>query len=152
MPITRARAEAVLVDRCGPWMVKATMDVTFDGANPSLNESLRQGLTQSGYTVADPFLVTDADLAALDVANDLDEFLDRAELRVLRTVQTRLVKVTTMVEAVQVLNSDLIRGIDAVVKEKTAQVKASWGLPGGKLSSGVLSLDFAQAAPGCEGE
>src|SRR5438094_318633 len=110
MPITRAYVESVMVDRCDPLMGKAGLAVTTVGTNARLNDPIRQGLALMGVAVADPTLVADADLAGLE-PDRLDEFLDRTELRVLKTIQRNLKSPTTQVSGLMVYSSDLLRHV-----------------------------------------
>lgn len=87
MAVTRANAEAVLINRLAVLMNEASLDsTTVDGTNADLNDALCTALRDMGGTVTDITNIADADLAVLAEA-DYNQFLDRAELRTLETVE-----------------------------------------------------------------
>ncbi len=142
--VTRAQVETILVARCGPWMKEVSMAETTDGTNADLTDPIRRALLLCGGTLASPVAVTDADLATVDADERLDELLDRAELRIMQTVQRRLRKTSVLVVgAVQTYKSDLLRAINDIVRQLTSDMKQTWGL-GGSSGVGVLYWGTAE--------
>lgn len=149
MAITRAAVEGVLVGRCGPWMTRVGMAVTTAGANGDLTDALRLALGEMGRSPADPLVIGDSELA-FAVGSLLDELLDRAELRVLRTVQRRFVKVDLQVDTIRQGWGDLHTEIARAVKDQEERVRRAWGpgqTAGGTLASSVLAGGFQESWP-----
>lgn len=80
--------ESILLSRLGlpgGFLDLLGIDLAATGSNPALNDPLRQALRRMGFAIADPSAVSDADVAAVPAARE-DEFLARAEIRLLETV------------------------------------------------------------------
>ena len=138
MPLTLAQLETMLVARAGPLMARATMDVTTAGANPSLVDPLRSALGQMGVTVADPAAITDADLVTIG-QDRLDELLDRAELRVLKTILRRLNQPDFTIPGPISIRS-LWRQVESAINQMEREIRDSWGIAGGGVA--VVGLDL----------
>lgn len=134
----RADVEKILVDRCGPYMVKAGMAVNFDGLNADLDDPLRVGWLASGLELAGNPTATDALLAPLP-DSILDEVLDRAEYATFTKIQTR--RKTTSVQitgSIQTYDSDLLRQINEILKRLKADILEKWGPPQTGNQSGLV--------------
>lgn len=143
MTITRAQAEAVLVNRCGPFLEAAGLAVTTAGANADLDDVLRRTLALMGFAPA-AIVAADSDLSALDTSPLVEEFLDRAELRALETCQGRLADPSLMVEGlIQVQQADAGRACTEAIRARAAALLRTWGDVGAGSTLGVQSVSFA---------
>lgn len=119
MTITRANAEAELVSRAKKKMELIGLVVTTVGTNADLNSPLAAGLRGLGIVPASPITVSDADFTTLGDA-DLDEFFDRAELRLLENIHGSidLVDITSgpQKESLGQLATQLEKSIDSKQK------------------------------------
>ena len=152
--LTRSQYESLAVDECGPWMLKASMAVTADGTNASLNAPLRKALAGMGVAAADPTAVTDDDLAAIDFAADGEEFNARLTLAVLETCQTRIARSDALVEGVQSLHSPMMKALAQIVDGRRAALLADFGpglATGGLVSAGAVGLG-STAEDECDGD
>src|SRR5688500_1941665 len=84
MSVKRTQVEQELVSRAKNKMALVGMAVTADGLNTSLDSPIATALRKMGFAV--DLVADDNDLAALP-SEKLDEFLDRAELRLLENIQ-----------------------------------------------------------------
>lgn len=143
MTLTRAQAEAVLVNRCGPFLEAAGLAVTTAGTNADLNDVIRRTLALMGYAPA-TIVAADSDLALLITSDLVEEFLDRAEVRALETCQGRLADPSLMVEGlIQVQSADVGRAVTAALAARTAAVRLAWGDAGAGSALGVQPVSFA---------
>ena len=141
MTITRANAEAELVSRASKKMVLVGMAVTTAGSNASLQSPLSTALRKMDLTASSP--VTDVDLSALD-DDQIDEFYDRAELRLLENILGNIdltdIRVGERQESLGQLATQLEKAIDA----KTKKLEKEYGAGVGSIETGVISLNFQQ--------
>lgn len=143
MILTRAQAEAVLVNRCGPFLEAAGLAVTTVGTNADLDDILRRTLALMGYAPT-TIVTADADLIDLSTSALIEEFLDRAEVRALETCQGRLADPSLMVEGlIQVQSADVGRAVTAALSARTAAVRIAWGEAGTGSTLGVQPISFA---------
>lgn len=148
MSITRAQAEAMIVGRVASWLAKAKLSTAVDGTNPDMNDPMRRALAALGLGVSDPAAVADADFAAL-TDEDLDEFLDRAELAAMKRVRGNFTKTSVMVTgAVQTYTSDLLRQLAAIIPQMEADIQRDWGSAFGSLSVHMLDNATAETLDG----
>lgn len=89
MALTRANAEVVIVNRVGGLMEFVGLAVTFMGANEDLNGPLSWAARRMDLSLASPVTVTDSELSGLS-DDDIDDFLDLAEYRILENIQGQL--------------------------------------------------------------
>ena len=82
---SRAQVEQILVARDGPLMSAAGMIIAYTGINTDLNDPIAHGVRMLGGTVANPVLVTDADVDTVSLVY-YDQLLDRCELRLLENL------------------------------------------------------------------
>lgn len=139
--ITRLKAEVSLIARAGRKMDLVGMNISATGTNESLNDPLGMALLGMGLNVADLASVTDTDLAAIE---DIPQFLDRAELRLLETIAGNidLVNITTGPRSEAL--SDLSKQVEAAITRLTKKIEKQYGSGVGSLQPGVVTLDFAE--------
>lgn len=123
-------------------MALVGMAITVVGTNASLSGPLAFAMRTMGYALASPVTVADADLSALE-NSALDEFFDRAELRLLQNIKGNIVLVDIQVgprrESLGQLAVTLKDDIDA----KAALIASSYG-NANSLEAGVIGLNFMQ--------
>jgi hypothetical protein len=146
MTITRANVEAILVQRCGPLLIKAGMDgVTTTGSNASLNDPIGRALRSMGYMPANIASVSDSDLAA--VADDeIDRLLDVSELRTLENISGNLDDVAVTVGPRSEQRNQLADQVAKKIDRITEKIQREYGLGMGTISAGTIGLDFTDAS------
>jgi hypothetical protein len=139
MTVTRANLESILIRRVGTWYTSAGLDgVTVDGTNEDLNDPLATALLELGHSVADITNVSSADLVSVP-DTDIPRLLAVAELRALEN-------------AAQAFSTQEVSGLgysiktgsgvgDAIARLRSS-ILARYGLGGGSLTGGTLTLDF----------
>lgn len=143
MSVTRASLESVLISRVGAWMGKASMPVTTDGANVALTDPLWHALVMISRTPAVPLQVTDADLVGAD--DDLDELLDRAELRLLKNIQRNWIKIDQRVDVISQNWNDVAEAIAKAIESQETHVRRVYGSVA-SLEAGVWPGTFQEGA------
>lgn len=143
---TRASFEGILIRRQGAALAFAGLDgESHDGANEDLNDPLGCALRKLGYSVSDVGNVTDADLAQVQ-EDQIDAFLDLAELRTLETIlqaASTLVDVTTGPR--REAFGQFAQRLERQAEKKRERIEREYGwLAGGGLEAGVIGLDFAE--------
>lgn len=142
MAITRANAEAILIGRLGTLMTEAGLDgTTVDGTNADLNDPFASALRSMGYTVADITNVSDVDLSAL-AEEDYNEFLDRAELRVLESIEGNYVLVDITAGPRSEKLSQLLDHVRARKDQLWEKIKEEHGTV--VLEAGYIEMVFAE--------
>lgn len=142
MAITRANAEAILIGRLGTLMTEAGLDgTTVDGTNADLNDPFASALRSMGYAVADITNVSDVDLSAL-AEEDYNEFLDRAELRVLETIEGNYVLVDITAGPRSEKLSQLLDHVRARKDQLWEKIKEEHGTVA--LEAGYIEQVFAE--------
>lgn len=139
MALTRIQAETILVKRAGKRMQFVSMDyTTIDGTNEDLADPISFALLAMGITPADISDPADSDLAGID---DLNEFLDRAELRLLENIlgNTDAVDITEGPRSERY--SQFMDMLEKAVTRKKKQVDDDYGELDG-LSTGLLTQNF----------
>jgi hypothetical protein len=143
MALTRANAEAELVQRAKKKMLIVKMLVTTDGTNDDLNSPLAFASRAMGLTLASPVTVTSAELASLTDAQ-VDQFLDRAELRLLENILGNFtlsdIKLGPHWEEKGAIGEQLQKQIDA----KRKAIASAYGDDLTELEAGSMLLNFAQ--------
>jgi CO dehydrogenase/acetyl-CoA synthase epsilon subunit len=144
MTITRRQAETELVRRAKKKMLLVGMNVTTDGDNDDLSGVLAFALRAVGIMPVDPITVTDSDLGG--ITDNMDEFLDRAELRLFENIEGNIDLVDIQVGQQRESLGQLAEQLKNIIKSKreaiASKYKDSEGL--GTLSAGSILLDFAQ--------
>ena len=144
MTITRANAEAVLIKRTGPLLPVAGLDgTTVSGNNADLGDPIAFGLRQLGLTVATPASPTDAEVATA-TADDLDQLLDMAEIRIYQTVLNHVLDLVNTEAGSRVDEySHLANGIQLRLDRAELRARRLYGWTAGTLESSYLYHDFA---------
>lgn len=141
--ITRADAEYALVRRAGKLMAAAGLDgITVSGANADLNDPLGYGLLLTGFPVASISDVADADLAGVSV-DTANEFLDRAELRLLENILQNYDLVTMTIGPRSEQYGEIRTSLEKAIDRKTLAIAKQYGT-GATLEGGAIDLNFQQ--------
>lgn len=144
MPLTRIQAETALIRRCRGKMELAGMDIfTMDGTNPDLNWPFYDALLGMGIQPADPLEISDSDLAGME---DPQEFLDRAEYRLLKDIAGNITLTDITIGPRRENLSQLAGQLDKQIDRMKLHLEQTYGVGTGSLSAGSISLDF-QAKP-----
>jgi hypothetical protein len=146
--LTKAAADAELVDRAGAYLALARWSTATDGTNPATVGPLRFGLAVMGRAPTAAGAIVDADLSGV-ASSDFDRVYDLAELRLKRNL---LSKLNTMLrnETIGDKSQELGGTIDQLQREVTdleARVKMLYGHGLGKISAGNIDLGFATTDP-----
>jgi len=142
MTLTRANAETELVSRAKGKMELVGMAVTVVGTNADLNGPLSTALRKMGLAPASPITVTDTDLANLTDA-DIDEYLDRAELRLLENIHRNYTLVDIKSGPQDEKLSQLAAQLEKSIELLSAKIKSEYGDSGAgsSFSVGVTRID-----------
>ena len=146
MTITRIHAETELVERQGARMSMVELAVTILGSNADLQSPMAAALRKMGYTASNP--VSDSDLAIL-ADDELDEFYDRAELRLMQNIKGNnvLVDITTGPRSKRLgqIAQELEKDIAALSVKINSEYDGA-----GSLVADAISLDFQEPYPSNE--
>ena len=137
MTITRIDVEVELVKRQGARMSVAGLAVTVEGSNADLNQPMSVALRKMGLTASNP--VSNTDLAELEDA-DIDEFYDRAELRLLENILGNLVLVDIDSGPRSEKLSQISASVEKAIARMEAKISSEYGV-GYELEGGVIELD-----------
>jgi hypothetical protein len=137
MAITRANLEAVLIKRAGKLM-------TVAGTNADLADPIAFSLRELGITVATLNSPTDAEVASAG-ADDTNQLLDVAEIRILQTVLNHVLDLVNT-EAGQRADEygQLAAGIQQRLDRLEERARRLYGWTAGTLESSYIYHDFAQ--------
>ncbi len=143
MTITRIHAETELVERQSARMSMVEMAVTIVGSNADLNSPMAAALRKMGYTASTT--VSDSDLAVLP-DDELDEFYDRAELRLMQNIKGNnvLVDITTGPRSKRL--GQLAQELEKDIAAMSARINSEYE-GAGSLVGGVIALDFQEEYP-----
>lgn len=142
MTITRKQVELTLIRRTKKRMGYVEMDTTtYDGTNRDLSDPIATALQQMGYAVADITNPVDADLASVE---DIAQFLDLAELRLLESIRGNFDAVDLRFEDRDEKFSQFATALDKTIEAKQKAFTANYGSLGSTLEAGVVSLNFQQ--------
>ncbi len=141
MTVTRSQIESILVSRRSPLMQMASMAVTTQGANADLNDPIGYAVRKVGGTVASLASVTDADIATVDT-DDLDEMLDHAELRLLRSIRGNLALVDITSGPMSEKLSQLAASVREDIEALENAIGENYGGGASPLETGAIVLDF----------
>lgn len=137
MTITRVQAETELVRRSKKRMQLVGFAVTIVGSNDDLSGPMAVALRAMDITPASPITVTDSDLSAVD---DVDEFLDRAELRLLENILGNYDLADINTGPYSESTSQILSAIEKDVIRLREKVSASHG----SMEAGTIHLNFAE--------
>lgn len=142
MSIPCAQVEVILTARAGKRMTFVGMDgTTVDGSNPDLVDPMVSTLISMGITPASYAGVVDADLATLE---DIPQFLDRCELRLLQNILGNMDMVTNRVGPRSENLSDFSDALEKAITRKAEQIRKEYGAGVGTLIAGVINLGFME--------
>jgi hypothetical protein len=141
MSIKRTQAEHELISRAKKKMELVEMDVTVSGSNDYLDSPFAAALRKMGYSVSG--VVDDADLASLS-SDEVDEFLDRAELRLLENIRGNFDLANTKAGERWEDFKDLIPQLDNQISALRKTIADSYGEGGSTMTGGYIALDFAE--------
>jgi len=128
MSLSVANVQTILGRRCGALMTASGVTDYYDAISSALMEM--------GYSVADPTLPTDAEVAA--VPNSLrGRFLDLAEMRLLENILGNLVVVDTDVGPV----SEKLGQLAVLVQKRLDALEKKYG--GAVGGVGVIAFNIA---------
>lgn len=146
MAITRASVEEKLVRRLSAWMAKASLAITYAGANADLDDPLDFAIGKLDGSVTTWGVPSTADLAAL-AASDHAALLDLAEYRLLQNILGNFDKVDVSSPAGAAQLDDLGQRIERRLKVLQAQIASEYGIAvvatSGTLTGGSLTLNIA---------
>jgi hypothetical protein len=141
MNITRAYAEQELISRAKNKMLLVEMEVSASGSNSSLDSPMSTALRKMGIVVSG--VVSDEDLALLD-GEQVEEFLDRAELRLLENIQGNFDLANTRIGNRWEDFKDLIPQLESRINSLKQVIGTNYGEGGASMSGGYIGLDFAE--------
>jgi hypothetical protein len=141
MSIQRAQAEQELLSRAKKKMELVEMNVTASGSNDDLDSPFATALRKMGYSISG--VVDDDDLASLS-SDEVDEFLDRAELRLLENIQGNFDLANTRIGNRWEDFKDIVPQLDARINALRKLIADSYGEGGSALTGGYIALDFAE--------
>lgn len=145
---TRDDVEFVLLKRAGKMLTLLELDGTTVGGNTDLVDPINFAMRQLGYTLTTISSVTAADVVAVD-STELDELLDRAELRLLENLRVNCDLVDISVGTrFEYLGQARIT-IDKAIADQRRKVSDLWGDIVGDngsaaLRPGLIQLSFAE--------
>lgn len=144
MTVTRADVEVILVKRIGLLFEAADLNgTTVDGTNVDMNDPIGYALRRLGYAVASAVLVADSDLSGL-VDDDLNAFLDLAELRCLETFLGNFDDVNIKLGPRSESFSDLRVQAERRANRLRSSIARQYGLEDVSIDVGALRYDFAE--------
>jgi hypothetical protein len=141
MAYTRSGAETVLVGRLRAKMVMVGFAVTTAGSNADLNDPFAVALRRMGVAASSP--VVDADIAGL-TADQYDEFVDRAELRLLQSIVGNIDLTDISVGPRRESLGQLADQCEKAIARLEKSIANEWGAGLSGLETGSLTLDFQQ--------
>lgn len=140
MALTREQAEFVLVVRTRSLLAEAEMSDSA-GNNPDLNDPLAWALMRLDVEPGTITAIADSDLAGL-ASDQINAFLDLAELRLLQTIYQQLVRVDLTVGPRAERYDQLAQRVQKAIESRQKAIAADHGIGLGTLDAGVVSLDF----------
>lgn len=142
--MNRANAEFLIIAMTGPLLTQAGMDgTTVDGTNTDCNGPIGKAVRGLDHLVADPVLVTDADVALVTVA-ETDEFLDGCVLAVLEAVLGNLDDADITVGPRSEKLSQLAAQIERKLKRLQDAMEDLYGYGMAVPEVGVITIDIAE--------
>jgi hypothetical protein len=146
MTLTLVAVEKKLAARCGKKMSLVGFDTSMDGSNPDLIDPMITALMDLGSQPDSSDVMTDADLLKVD-ANQINEFLDRAELRLLENIAGNLDMVNISVGPRNESLGDLASQVEKAIDRLITKISQNYGPAynaSTQITGGTLSLDFQE--------
>ncbi len=140
----RAQAETELVHRASKKMALVGFSVTTAGTNTDLDSPLAAALRKMGLSMAGD-TVADGDLAAI-TSQQYDEFLDRAELRLMQNIYANIDFASITVGPRKEELGQLADQVKEAITELAGRIQAEYGVGASTLYSGSITHDFAAKA------
>lgn len=145
MTLTRANAESILIKRSGKKMTFAGLDgTTVGGTNADLNDPIGNALLGMGITPASIVAITDADLSGV-ASDNYEEFLDRAQYRLLKNIAGNLDLVDIQVGPRRESLSQIHEQVQKEIETLELSLAKQYGVGLGTLSTGTIELDFQES-------
>jgi len=148
MSLTRAQVEEDIVRRAKGKMSLVGMAITTAGSNNDLNNPLVVAFRACGLTPASQVPTTDADLVNLS-DEQIDEFLDRAELRLFENIYGNIDFTDIQVGPRRKALGQLAEQVEKLISQKKEAIYSNYG-EGQILSTGSLDLNTAETM--CDNE
>lgn len=139
MAITRAQVEASVVGRLRGKMALVGFAVTTTGSNADLNDPIAVALRKMGKPASNP--VGDGDLSSLSGV-ELDELLDRAELRTLQNIAGNLTLVDVSVGPRRESLGQLGGQIEKQIESLSRFIEREFGPGAQELAGGIIDLGY----------
>jgi hypothetical protein len=136
--LTRAQLEKKLVGRTKGYLEVAKLSIVDNGTNTDLDDPINEAITDSGGTVIN-MSPTDEEIATVPDENQ-NEFVDRAEVRLLKTIFSQVTQTSFTIEGISIQKSDLIRDMRLYVALRDRQVTEQYGRPGNGFFASRLNL------------
>ena len=144
MAFTRANAEAVLVRRANRKMVMAGFAITTAGSNADLDDPLATALRKMGFSASIPVVDGDFD----DLADtQQDEFLARAELRLLENIHENLAVADISVGPRRESLGQIVDQTDKAIERLSARIEKEFGAGLMALTAGTILKNSTARAP-----
>lgn len=141
MPVTRAKVEAIIVQRRQAWMDIAGYDVTYAGTNASLGSIIAQALLSMGIPVVDPLNPTDTDLAGVP-DDQLDQLIMWCDTLLLYSLQAAIPSGSLSIAGLQV---DIGSSIRQAIQTAESYQRRQYTFTASRMSLGY-------AASRCSGD
>jgi hypothetical protein len=141
MAFTRAHAEASIVGRLRGKMALVGFATTTDGSNADLDDPIAVTLRKMGKTASSP--VSDGDLSGLSDI-EIDEFIDRAELRTLESIAGNIDLTDISVGPRRESLGQLATQVETAIARLQRSIQTEFGAGLTTLKAGSLTLDFQQ--------
>ncbi len=140
MALTRVQVEKVMVRRAGKRLAFVGLDgTTINGSNADLADPISQTLMAMGYPVADITDPEDSDLAGV---TDINQFLDRCELRVLETIHGNMDMVDYSTGPRSESLSQFTSDLENAIERQREKLQTEYGVGLGTMTGGHIGLNF----------
>lgn len=140
MALTRVELETIFYRRVAPAMVRADMEVMYDGTNPHMADAITFGLLELGYTepakLIDP---EDADLTQVP-ADDYQRFIGVCEWRLVKTVIGNLDDSDEKIGPTGMWNSQFAKQMERYLDGLEIRLMNEYGWGPTTLSTGTLRI------------
>ena len=117
---------------------------TVSGSNVDLNDPIGNALLGMGIAPASIVLVTDADLSGIS-NDDLEQFFDRAQYRLLKNIAGNLDVVDIQVGPRRESLSQIHEQIQKEIETLELSLAKQYGVGLGSMSTGTIQLDFQES-------
>ncbi len=141
MTFTRANAEQELVGRASGKMAAAGLAVTVVGTNADLNAPMLSAFRKMGVEPGSQ-VVSDTDFTLLE-SSQLDEFLDRAELRLLENILGNLDLTDVSIGPRRESLGQIAEQTEKAINRVSARIAKEYGAGVAGLTADYIDLNFA---------